>query len=52
MVEVATSEVLCDLCMPTKLKEFFYKISIRPAITYGAKCWPIKKQHMHKIDVA
>ena len=21
-------------------------------MTYGAKCWPIKKQHMHKMDVA
>ena len=25
--------------------------TIRPITTYGAKCWPIKKQHMHKIDV-
>ena len=22
------------------------------AMTYGAECWPIKKKHMHKIDVA
>ena len=37
--------------MPTRLKGKFYKTVIRPAMTYGAKCWPIKKQHMHKMDV-
>ena len=25
---------------------------IRPAITYGAICWPIRKQHMHRTSVA
>ena len=25
---------------------------IRLAMTYGLKCWPTKKQHMHKTDVA
>ena len=25
---------------------------IIPAMAYGAECWPIKKQHMHKMDVA
>ena len=38
--------------MPTRLKERFYTTTIRPAMTYGAECWPIKKQHMHKMDVA
>ena len=33
------------------MKEMFYRIMIRPAMTYGAECWPIKKQHMHKMDV-
>ena len=46
------SRVLCDLRMPIRLKGDFYRIVIRPAITYGARCWPIKKQHMHKMDVA
>ena len=38
--------------MPTKLKGRFYRTTIRPVLTYGAECWPIKKQHMHKMDVA
>ena len=38
--------------MPTRLKEKFYRIAIRPTMTYGAECWPIKKQDMHKMDVA
>ena len=37
--------------MPIRLKERFYRTVIRRAITYGAKCWPIKKQHMHEMDV-
>ena len=28
--------VLCDQCMPTRLKEEFYITVIRPAMTYGA----------------
>ena len=38
--------------MPTRLKEKFYRTAIRPAMTYGTKCWPIKKQHTHKMGVA
>ena len=38
--------------MPTRLKGKFHIRAIRPAITYGAKCWPIKKEHVHKMDVA
>ena len=37
--------------MPTRLKEKFYRTAIGPAMTYGADCWPIKKQHMYKMDV-
>ena len=43
--------VLCDRWTPTRLKEEFYRIAIRLAMTYGAECWPIKKQHMYKMDV-
>ena len=40
-----TLGVLCNRCIPTRLKGNFYKMAIRPAMTYRAKCWPIKKQH-------
>ena len=44
--------VLCDRCIPTKLKGKFYKTTtIRLALTYVVECWPIKKQHMHKMSV-
>ena len=46
------TKVLCEQHMPTRLKEKIYKTAIRPTMTYGAECWPIKKQHMHKMDVA
>ena len=46
-----TSGVLCDLRMPTRLKENFYRTAIRPAITCGVECWSIKKQHMYKMSV-
>ena len=45
------SRVLCDLRVPTRLKGKSYKTAIRPAMTYGAECWPIKKQQMNKMDV-
>ena len=43
--------VLCDRRMPTRLKGRFYRTTIRPVMTYGAECWPITKQHVHKMDV-
>ena len=46
------SEVLCDRRMTIRFKENFYKTTIRPVMTYGAECWPIKKKHMHKMSVA
>ena len=46
------SDVLCDQRMPTKLKEKSYKTVIRPSMTYGAECWPIKKQNIYKMVVA
>ena len=33
------------------MKGEFYRTTTRPVITHRAECWPIKKQHMHKIDV-
>ena len=54
MVEVETCffGVHCDQHIPTRLKEKFYKTTIIPITSYGAKCCPIKKQHMHKMSVA
>ena len=34
-----------------KIEEKFYRIVIRPIMTYGAEYWEIKKQHMYKMDV-
>jgi hypothetical protein len=36
------SDVLCDPRVPLKLKGKFYRIAIRPAMLYGAECWPTK----------
>ena len=37
------SGVLCDKRGPQKLKGKFYRTAIRPAMLYGAECWPTKK---------
>ena len=52
MVEVETYFwSFCDRRMPTRLKGEFYRTAIRPAMTCGLEYWPIKKQHVHKMDV-
>lgn len=45
------SRVLCDKRLPLKLKDKFYKTTIRPAMLYGAKYWPTKTQHVQHISV-
>jgi hypothetical protein len=40
------SGVLCDKRVPQKLKGKFYRTAIRPAMLYGAECWPIKRRHV------
>ena len=42
---------LCDKQISLKLKENFYKTTIRPAMLYGAECWAANKQ-VHKMSVA
>ena len=43
--------MLCDRCVLDRLWEIFYRLTLRLAVTYGAKCWPIKKHHMFKISI-
>ncbi|XP_063534964.1 uncharacterized protein LOC134744947, partial [Cydia strobilella] len=35
--------------MPIKTKGKVYKTEIRPALTYGAECWALKKVHEQKV---
>jgi hypothetical protein len=37
------SGVLRDKRVPQKLKGKFYRTMIRPAMLYGAECWPTKR---------
>ena len=46
------SGVLCDKRVPQKLKGKFYMTAIRPAMLYGAECWPTKRRHVQQISVA
>ncbi|KAM1080085.1 hypothetical protein ACFX2B_014574 [Malus domestica] len=41
-----------DCRRPLKLKGKFYRTTIRPAMLYDTKCWAVKHQHVHKMDVA
>ncbi|KAI0523438.1 hypothetical protein KFK09_005833 [Dendrobium nobile] len=38
--------------VPLKLKGKFYKMVVRPAMLYGAECWPLKEKHNTKLSVA
>ena len=40
------SGILCDKRVSQKLKGKFYRTTIRPAMLYGAECWPIKIRHV------
>jgi hypothetical protein len=46
------SSVLCDPRVPLKPKGKFYRTVIRPAILYGAECWPTKRRHVEQLSVA
>jgi hypothetical protein len=47
-----SSVVLCDPRVPLKLKGKFYRTTIRPAMLYGAECWPSKRRHVQQLSVA
>ena len=44
--------ILCDKRVPQKLKGKFYRTAIRPAMLYGAECWPTKICHVQQLSVA
>src|SRR3954466_15564371 len=46
------SGVLYDKRVPQKLKGKFYRTRIRPAMLYGAECWPTKRRHVQQLGVA
>jgi hypothetical protein len=46
------SGVLCDPRVSLKLKVKFYRTAIRPAMLYGAECWPTKRRHVQQLSVA
>ncbi|WMV29422.1 hypothetical protein MTR67_022807 [Solanum verrucosum] len=46
------SGVLCDKKIPPRLKGKFYRVVVRPALLYGAECWPVKNSHVQKMHVA
>nr|CAB3475315.1 unnamed protein product [Digitaria exilis] len=46
------SSVLCDRRVPQKLKGKFYRTAVRPAMLYGAECWPTKRRHVQQLSVA
>ena len=35
--------MLCDKRMSIGLKGKVYRVVVRPAVMYGAECWPIKR---------
>ncbi|XP_070015957.1 uncharacterized protein [Nicotiana sylvestris] len=46
------SGVLCDKKVLLILKSKFYRAVVRPAMLYGAECWPVKNSHIQRLKVA
>ena len=46
------SGILCDKSIPQKLKGKFYRMTIRPAMLYGAECQLTKIRHVQQLSVA
>jgi len=47
-----TFGILCDRKIPLRLKGRVYRMVVRPALLYGAECWPVKKLHVQRMRVA
>jgi hypothetical protein len=47
-----TSGIFCDKKVSNKLKDKFYRTTIRPVMIYDAECWTTKRQHVQKMSVA
>ncbi|KAG5575700.1 hypothetical protein H5410_055834 [Solanum commersonii] len=45
------SGVLCDKKIPSRLIGKFYRVVVRPALLYGAECWPVKNAHVQKMHI-
>ncbi|XP_070034932.1 uncharacterized protein [Nicotiana tomentosiformis] len=45
------SGVLCGRNVPLRLKGKFYRVVVRPAMLYGAECWPVKNSYVQKMRV-
>ncbi|XP_059285200.1 uncharacterized protein LOC132038565 [Lycium ferocissimum] len=43
--------VLCDKKVPSRLKNKFYKVVVRPTKLYGVEYWPVKNSHVQKMKV-
>ena len=46
------SSILSEKIVPQKLKGKFYRTAVRPAMLYGAECWPTKRRHVQQLGVA
>jgi hypothetical protein len=46
------SGVLCDKRVPQKLKDKFYRTSIRHAMLYEVERWPTKRRYIQQLSVA
>lgn len=46
------SGVLCNKSMPIRIKGKIYETAVRPAMMYGAECWPLSKHQEQKLHVA
>jgi hypothetical protein len=47
-----TSGIFCNKKVPNKLKDKFYRTTIRLVMMYGAEYWATKGQHIQKMSVA
>ncbi|XP_074364351.1 uncharacterized protein LOC141705196 [Apium graveolens] len=43
---------LCDKSVLVKLKDKFYRLTVRPTLMYGFECWPLKKSEGRKLETA